>query len=146
MCALEVSTGLTAIIAVWIAYRQYHNDRVRVTMELYEKRFAIYKAFTDLLDAISCEATANEDQIRTYSQKTRDSYFLFGPEVGEYIEHIFKQAWELRCQDKKIHGPHGPPVGPEREALCHTNVELLKWFNRHAEVGRRKFRKYLALY
>jgi hypothetical protein len=103
----------------------------------------VFNAVTDLLGHIGGAATVDLDQLRVFLQKTRESYFLFGDEIPEYLNLLYKAGVDLRHQTKKLSSDL--PVGPERTRLADENGVLLKWFLDQFEVAQRKFGKYLRL-
>ena len=78
-------------------------------------------------------------------QKTKESYFLFGKEIPEYLESIYKKSVQLDYLHKKLHESN-LPVGEERSRAAQESCDLSIWFGDQFETGRKNFEKYLKLY
>ena len=50
--AQVISSVAIGLGIVYVAYRQYRNDRERLRSESYERRLSVYRAFVDLVSAI----------------------------------------------------------------------------------------------
>jgi hypothetical protein len=78
-------------------------------------------------------------------QKTRESWFLFGEEIGEYLDAIYKKWVDLRYQNTMLHDAGSLPVGSERTRIAQEHSESLKWFNAQIEIARQKFSRHMTL-
>jgi len=136
-------TPTIAIVATYIAYQQHRTNKIKVRADLYDRRMQVFNAVTDLLGHIEGAAAVDLDQLRVFLQKTRESYFLFGDEIPEYLNELYKAGVDLRHQTKKLFSDL--PVGQERDRLADENGALVKWFFDQFEVAPKKFGKYLRL-
>lgn len=132
-----------ALVLARIAYKQQKTNELKIRADLYDRRISVFNAVTDLLGAVGVSATIEFEQLRTFLQKTRESYFLFGSEIPDYLDRLYKAGVDFRHQDKKLIS--NLPVGPERTALAEANGELGKWFLDQFEESRKKFEPYLNL-
>jgi hypothetical protein len=69
--------------------------------------------------------TADRAQLVTLLRKTRESFFLFGKEVSDYITDMYKKGVDLEYYEKRLHDAN-LPVGGERTRIAHQQTELLK--------------------
>jgi hypothetical protein len=136
-------TPTIAVVATYIAYQQHRTNKLKVRADLYDRRMQVFNAVTDLLGHIGGAAAIDLDQLRVFLQKTRESYFLFGDEIPEYLNQLYEAGVDLRHQTKKLFSDL--PVGPERTRLAAENGVLVKWFLDQFEVAQTKFGKYLRL-
>lgn len=136
-------TPTIAVVATYIAYQQHRTNKLKVRADLYDRRMQVVNAVTDLLGHIVSEGAVDFDHLRIFLQKTRESYFLFGDEIPEYLNDLYKAGVDLRHQTKKLFSDL--PVGPERTRLAEENGELVKWFMDQFDVAQKKFGKYLRL-
>lgn len=137
-------TPFLAILATYIAYQQFRTNRLKVRSDLYDRRFRHYEGLAELLAHIGAHADVGDEELRAFSQKTRESYFLFGEEVPKYLKTVYERAVELRTQSQLLHRTN-LPVGPERTKLAEDRAKLLKWFSSQFEVSRKTFSRYLSL-
>ena len=136
-------TPLIAIIATYIAYQQYRANHLKLRQDLYDRRLALFNAVAEFLAHIMREGTADSAQSVTLLQKTRESYFLFGKDISDYVTELYKKGVDLDCYETQLHHSN-LPVG-ERTRLTHERGELLKWFGRQFDVAREKFATKLSL-
>lgn len=90
------------------------------------------------------EGTADTPQLVTLLQKTRESYFLFGKEISDYITDLYKKGVDLDYHDQQLHHSN-LPVGAERTRLAHEKAELSKWLGHQFDPVQRMFAKTLSL-
>jgi hypothetical protein len=141
---LTVSSGLltpfVAIIGLWIARQQWRTNHLKVQHDLYERRIAVYSTLMEIL----AKGKFNEAGLSAFFQKTRESYFLFGKEISDYLDLIYKKAADLQDLDEDRRN-----TGLAPEELHRLNVDrqnLMKWFKEQYDVAREKFSEHLKLY
>jgi hypothetical protein len=141
-----LSAGLTpilGILAAYIAWQQWRTNHLKVRHDLYERRLSIYFAVMEFLAAIMRRSTISDEELMVFLQKTRESYFLFGQEIGDYLDELYRQAVDLQARSIMVH--EGLPDGDERTRVIHEKTEISKWFTRQFEITRTKFTKYMRL-
>lgn len=85
-----------------------------------------------MLASVMQTANATLNQCFKFIQDTRDHEFLFGPEVGKFIDDVFKKATALHAQ---------VTVGGAGAAVRQT--EIMMWFSEQMREARKIFLKYL---
>jgi hypothetical protein len=144
-----LSAGLTPILGIltaYIAWQQWRTNHLKVRHDLYERRLSIYLAVMEFLACVMRRSTVSDEELVAFLQKTRESYFLFGPDIGDYLDVLYKKAVDLQYHSTMLHDPTSNlPVGDERSRLAHEKAEISKWFTRQFEVTRTKFTKYMRL-
>lgn len=138
-------TPILACLTVWIAMQQWRTNQLKVKHELYERRLAVYLALMEFLAAVGQNARCTDDQLRTFLQKTRESWFLFGEDIGEYLDDIYRRAVDLKQRHTVLHEPGSLPIGPEREETAREQSASMKWFSAQFEIARTKFARYMKL-
>jgi len=112
---------LIAAAVAYIAYQQYSLAREKFKLDMFEKRFAVYKATQRFLTVISLDAKVDMDKLFEFRRDTQDATFLFGQEIPVYLERLDGQAlklWEIVSTYRDL------PVGEERTRLCKKETEL----------------------
>jgi len=142
-------TPLIAIIAIYIAYRQYRNDNTRLKFELYEKRLEVYKKLQTFITQVIREGT-NIDIgiIHKFHEETFVSSFLFNRNIQEYLEKIYKKSvymWQLNKKLYPSNGIAGLTVGEERSKVCEEETNILLWITDQADESIQIFKEYLHI-
>ena len=127
----STSVLLVAIVA-WTGYQQHNLAKAKFKLDMFEKRFAVYKGVQIFLTIILKEGKLNlfkEDDEHSitpffeFRRKTQDSTFLFGKEIHQYIDGIDKKSLELSSVASMI---KPLPGGQERSELCRKQTLLLR--------------------
>lgn len=137
-------TPVIAIVTTYIAIQQYRANQLRLRHDLYDRRLALSNAVAEFIANVMQSGTADRAQLVTLLQKTRESFFLFGKEVSDYITDMYKKGVDLEYYEKQLHHAN-LPVGGERTRIAHQQAELLKWFGKQFDVIQSMFAKKLAL-
>lgn len=127
-------TPLIALLAVWIAYQQYVINRRQHRLTLLERRLAVFNATAELIAVILQKATVELNELFDFLRKTREHEFLFGPEVGKYINEIYSRGLELRTRNAVRRAGDIPKI-----------TELLDSFSSEMKRARAIFLKYIDL-
>lgn len=143
--AAGLLTPVIAVLATYIAWQQWQTNRLRVKHDLYERRLVIYSALIQFLSVIGRNAQASNAEAAIFLQNTRESCFLFGTDIPDYLNTVYLNWVELCKQETMLEGSHRLPVGEARSKMVDENDELLKWFNDQFDIGREKFAPYMTL-
>jgi len=142
-------TPLIAAVTTYIAYQQWLTNKRRLAHELYERRFAIFKAVKTLYGEIGDAGTAKYGMVMRFYAATGEAEFLFGDDIRRHLEELYERGMHLASLHEKMYpssGEAGLPVGPERSQVAEQHGALLLWFLTEA-VGdsRKRFRKCLTV-
>jgi hypothetical protein len=108
------------------------GDRLQYRLSLFERRLKIFDATTKLFGEITREARVDLGQLFTFLRETRECELLFGHEIKEYLDEVYKKGVDLHTRR-----PDGRPEDIEPE------TQLLIWFADQFPVATQKFLKYL---
>ena len=132
------------IVTTYIAVQQYRANRLKLRHDFYDRRLILYNAVSEFLAHILSKASVDNTQLIPFLQKTRESYFLFGREVAEYVRLLYEKGVDLEYYNDQLH--HSSlPVGEERARLAKEQGELLKWPAAQFDDAQKKFGKELSL-
>ncbi len=139
-------TSAIAIVVIYIAWQQWKTNQQRLRLEQYDRRLRVYEEVKKILSIIVRDAKVSTDDLLKFRTSVSDADFLFGPEIPEYIDEIFKRGlnlwrWTQEYRDYKQETPEG---------YNHTKVtdemhKELTWLVEQFEPAKQKFRKYLNL-
>jgi len=152
-CLVEgLSAALTLVIAVvttYIMYQQWRTNKSRLTHERYDRRLTVFKAVNAFYGEMGDAGMAKYGMVMRFYAATAEAEFLFGNEIKEHLEELYKKGMYLASLHEKMYtssGEPGLPVGPERSKVAEEHSKLHLWFlqDAKAETGKR-FRKYLRV-
>lgn len=147
-----LSAALTPVIVVvttYIAYQQWRTNKSRFNYERYDRRLAVYKAVQAFYGEMGDAGTAKYGMAMKFYAATVEAEFLFGDEIREHIDELYKKGMDLASLHEKMYpssGEPGLPVGKERSMVAEEHGKLLLWFLQDGVAEtRKKFRKYLRV-
>jgi hypothetical protein len=136
-----------SVASFWSGYLfsrwQVRIAREKLRHDLYDRRFAIYMAFHELLVAIS-EKDDVELELRKANAARAHSPFLLDAQVGVYLQGLHKEAFRINETNKLVRGPDlWPPV--ERAQKRSQLVSDKLHFANSVEELVQKFERFLKL-
>ena len=144
--ALRIASGaltpLIALLAVWIAYQQYRVNRKKLQLDLYEKRYGVYRALRELLSVCLQNYNVSNAELFKFLAGTNESEFLFKDEVSKYLLEVYRKANELHSSAFQLEG-NALPVGPEREKVVVQQRAVFDWLEKQLDVAKKMFAPYL---
>jgi hypothetical protein len=115
--------ALIAALVAWITYKNHQLAAEKLKLDLFEKRFAVFRAAQLLLTRVFEDGAMKElKAVFEYRRDTQVAFFLFGPEIESYLSELDKKAvwlWSMRESYKEL------PAGADRTQLCTKEGELL---------------------
>ena len=139
--ALSFITLLLAGIVTWVGYQQYLLARARFRLDLFDKRFAVYKATQKFLSTILGAARFEMEEFWQFRRDTQDAPFLFRVDIVEFLDAIDKAALDLRTAARSY---EHLPVGDERTRLVNREAAVLKQLTDDLPRLRDVFAPYLS--
>ena len=108
-----IATLIAGIIA-WTGYQQHRLAKEKLKLDLFEKRFSVYKGVQIFLSQIMQEGKLNLDSLWELQKATQEAEFLFETEIPKYIDSIRSKALKMRTIQSKY---ENMPTGDERSRL-----------------------------
>lgn len=135
---------LTLIIAIAVALIGAQNHRLardRFRLDLFDKRFAVYKGVQRLLTHVLREGSMDDlSPLWDFRRDTQDAIFLFGADIEKYIDSIDSRALEMHTTGKRY---AALPTGEERSRLVEEETRLSKGLMDELPKLRQVFAPYL---
>lgn len=102
MAAVQsVMTVLIAVIAVWIAFAQWHLARARLRMDLFDRRSAVINSLREIIGtAIESQTVANQ-ALWKFGYDKVGTRWLFDHEIETYLAEVSLRLGILNA-DKQI--------------------------------------------
>jgi hypothetical protein len=116
-------TAFIGLVVAWVGFQQHVLAREKLKLDLFEKRFAVYKAAQRFLSSILTSGALESNAHGEFRRDNQDAVFLFGPEIEQYLTILDHKALDMRSLNIQF---RPLPVGEERTRLCEQEGELLK--------------------
>jgi len=134
-------TPVVAIIALYIAYRQYRVERHKAKIDLFDRRFRVYERALDYIFARreGDEVPGNVDG--EFHAAVVEARFLFGRDVCTVLEELRRRGLEITVANAMRRNT--PPE--EETRYVYTMREHQQWFTGVEPQVSKAFEKYLKL-
>ena len=147
---IEISKGLLtpliAIVATYIAWQQWQTNRQKLTFERYDRRLRVYEEVRKILTIILRDANASTDDLLKFRTSVSEADFLFGSEIPEYIDEIYKRGLNLRkCNQQYRDYTQTKPESYDSKKVVEEMNKELTWLTEQFEPAKEKFKKYLDI-
>lgn len=139
-------TPLVAIVATYIAWQQWQTNRQKLKLDRYERRLRVYEEVVKILSIIVRDAKASTDDLLKFRASVSEDDFLFGPEIPEYINQIYKRGLNLwRWTEEYRDYTQPKPEGYDHKKVVEERHKELEWLTDQFEPAKQKFKKYLDI-
>jgi hypothetical protein len=139
----ELFTFLTIIISALVAcvmLQQYRLSKEKFKLDMFEKRFSVYKGAQVFLTCILVKAKFEMNELFEFRAKTQDSVFLFGEDIVSYLKQIDSKALELGTSQEILEGERDTE---RRKPLIDKKTNSLEWLIDQLPELKNKFAPYL---
>lgn len=96
------ATVAIAAIVAFVEIRNYRVSRDQIRHDLFERRFAIYKAVQIFLSKVMQEGKLDYQALPEFYDAMQKARFLFGKDVNEYLEEIKSHVFALNKTVRKM--------------------------------------------
>lgn len=149
-CILEISqallTPVIAIITTYIAYQQWQTNKQKLILDRYDRRLRVYEEVCKILSIIARDADAGYEDLLKFRTSVSEADFLFGSEVPEYIDEIYKRGLQLHSWNSQSRdGIQRPRAGYDSLKVENGIEAELTWLVEQFEPAKQKFKKYLDI-
>lgn len=114
-----------SVLALAISHRQYVTAHNKLRLDLFEKRFAVYRGLTTLLQKVDGGLT--DEDIARFSFETHAKFFLFGQDVIDFLKVVHDKASDLvhlraYLEDDRVRDDD------KRDRKIEEELALKRWF------------------
>jgi len=120
-------TLVVGLIASFVGYRQYKTTKDKLRLDLFSKRLEAFEKLQEFFSSLMKTGQVQEQTLGTLAQARYKSLFLFGSEMEEYFNELWKNAAEMHRLCPDLHGPGRLPPGPENKVMHDKERQLLNW-------------------
>ena len=137
---ISVIASLIAGIVAWTGYQQHCLAKEKLKLDLFEKRFSVYKGVQIFLSQIMIEGKLSLDSLWELQKSTQEAEFLFETEIPKYIDSIRSNALKIRTIQSKY---ENMPTGDERRRLIDKEHTIFTELTNELPVLSQVFMPYL---
>lgn len=113
-----------ALIAAWVAFRQWQIARNKLKLDLFDKRMAVYEVVRKTLGVATSHGKLTQNDELEYLSGIRTAQWLFGPDVSKYLQETL---WH-KIVDFGLHNTMSSgPASDERTRHVHARAETFRW-------------------
>jgi hypothetical protein len=85
----------------YIAWQQYRTAKTKLTLDLFDRRYKVWKALQDFLGKVIREADITDNDLRQFVIDVGDAVFLFDDDVPVHLSEVRQRAVSLHyCSDQ----------------------------------------------
>jgi len=142
--AQALSAFLTPVIALavaYVAYWQYETALTKLSLELFEKRLAIYERVSDAVRIVNGSGRVDEEADRLLLEAMNASQFLFGDDIHIYLDTMWKRFSRMRVAQSQTESDHQAT----RETAISAQSQLFQEITRFYQEGADVFADYMRM-
>jgi len=131
-----------AVIAAWIAFRQWQLARNKLKLDLFDRRMAVYEAVRTMLGKATRAGKLTLEEEVEFLSGVQTAKWLFGPEVQTYLE---KELWNKIVDFGYQNTMMASASGNQRAEHIKARTEIFKWIMSQYEQLDKLCKPYLTL-
>ena len=132
---------ITAIVAIYLAFRQFQLQREQLRLQLYERRAQAFKAYLDLLNkAVFTNMTP--DDVLAFRAAIFDAPFLFDKSEADLLAEVADSA-NRSAGSRPILEPENIDDPARRANVVRMLAETRNWYHEKLKEAHSRFAKYL---
>jgi hypothetical protein len=134
---------IAALIAAYIALRQWWTAHDRLRLDMYERRFAIYDATKTLVNVVTLHGQTTRDDLANFYAGIRGAEFLFDEETRGFLETIGQMGFKARMKRTSL---ERSPNHPRADNLIDEEETVIRFLSDYGGGRLEKlFSRYLDL-
>lgn len=134
-------TPMIALVAVYIAYQQYRANKQKLKLDLFDRRFKVFDETRNVLGLMYTSGVKDES-LHRFIIETTEAEFLFGPEIMDYCEEIYRRVQKLLSVTSEMNVSWQMPA-EQRARLAEAERSEIEWASGQTRLVAGKFKKYL---
>lgn len=133
-------TPLIAVLAAYIAWQQWRTNHLRLKHELFDRRYALFEKITSFIAEILVQGKVPANAETRFLRETKTAIFLFGKEIQEFIEEIYRKGADLHALEAMLENLQGD----ERVRNAAKQREIKDWFSTQLNGCAARFSRFLS--
>ncbi len=91
-----------ALLAAYIAYRQWRTAQERVKLDLFDRRMTAYQWLRQAVAPINASAKVKNEDSDNFVTAKRDMRFLFDKEMEDFVDGIYQAVLDKNALDEEM--------------------------------------------
>lgn len=134
---ISVITFGLAVATFIVAYQQKKIAKAKLDLDLFEKRFAIYKATERFIGEIVTTARVSRIEQRKFLNGIKGARWLFSIELDDYLRNeLFVNSTQFNHNQRKTY----------QDGVLDVSHDLFNWYSEQQRNLNKKFDKYLPIF
>lgn len=122
-------TVVVGLLGAYIAHRQFKINQDKLRLDLFSKRLEAFEKLQEYFGHVFREGRVKPDALQPLWEARYKSRFLFGKEIEDYLDTLWKRAIEMQSVYRKLYHDDGRPSLPVGQARTqaaeeHSNMLL----------------------
>jgi hypothetical protein len=117
---------VTLLVTGYIAWQQWQINKNKLRLDLFDRRWAVFKAAMRLAETAVHEPTVTTNDLKEFDNAIRGVRFLFDGSLEDRCNKLRKEAVDILFENRKL---EHIPVGDERTSIAKTLEGRLFWFS-----------------
>jgi hypothetical protein len=140
-------TPLIAIIGAYIAFQQWKTNHQKLQFDRYARRLQVYEHVRNILGVVGRDAAVDFQEVLAFRRAVSEADFLYGPEIVEYIDEIYRHGVKLgTLKSERMGARDNQRVDFDYEKNANEHDAELRWFLAQFDEARERFGTYLNMY
>jgi hypothetical protein len=135
-----IATLIVGFGIILFAFLQWRTAHDKLRLDLFDRRYKIYKATRDFLGVILGRATFTDSELFQFYAGMDGSDFLFGSDIADYYKQIRTRALDMRLKNTQWQSKQGE----ERTRLIEAEHQHLMWLSEQLTSAPKVFAPYLS--
>lgn len=134
-------TPMIAIIVAYVAYRQYRTARDKLSLDLFEKRLAVYRKVREAVSMINTSGKPSREADLLLLEAKDAATFLFGDDIEKYLAKM----WERFSRMTYLQHEMKSSDPEKRKKAIQANADLFKEITEFYYEGPDLFAHYMRM-
>ncbi|MCK4819469.1 hypothetical protein KA005_27095 [bacterium] len=136
-------TPTIAIFGLILAIKQWKTSQSKLKMDLFEKRYSIYKATNEFISSIMGSGQVDDEHLFKFRSATKEAKWVLNSDIATYLdEQIWSESIDLQTLRSEL---EGVPAGEERTTNLQKQRIIKDRLLSQTEMLDKKFTPFLEL-
>jgi hypothetical protein len=132
-------------LGIYIAVRQWLTSRHKLKLDLFDRRFGVYKAAREVLNHLVTKMDFQDEARRKFYRDIEQADFLFPPKVSVFLRQLAENAVLLHRTEMELSGAISLYDSEKATDMDAKQAAVVKWILETDKTLVNRFKPYLGL-